>query len=71
MTQRVAPLGERLRWKTPPGAYVTPSPTVAWAKRITREPVAMELDPSWEGARRQRDKLKIMRVAAGEPTLEF
>jgi hypothetical protein len=44
---------------------------VPWAARITREPVATELDPTWENAARQRAKLKMMRVVAGEPTLEF
>jgi hypothetical protein len=71
MTQRVVPLAERVSFPTPPGAYVAPSTTAAWAKRITREPVATALDPAWEGAVRQRAKLKMMRVAAGEPTLEF
>jgi hypothetical protein len=71
MTQRVFPLAEGVRWGTPPGAYVAPSATAAWAKRITREPVATALDPTWEGAASQRAKLRMMRVAAGEPTLEF
>ena len=71
LTQWVVPIAARPSWGTPPGAYKEPSNTVPWAKRITREPVATELDPKWEAAVRQRAKLKMMRVAAGEPTLEF
>jgi hypothetical protein len=71
LTQRVIPLAESVAWVTPPGAYVTPSDTFPWAKRITREPVAVELDRNWEAAVRQRAKLRMMRVAAGEPTIEF
>jgi hypothetical protein len=71
LTQWVVPLAARPSWGTPPRAYKEPSDTVPWAKRITREPVASELDPTWERAARQRAKLKMMRVAAGETTLEF
>ena len=71
LTQRVVPLAERVAWATPPGAYKSPSATEPWSRRILREAVATELDPAWEGAVRQRAKLKMMRVAAGEPTLEF
>lgn len=71
LTQRVVPSGAKARWGTPPGAYVAPSTTVAAAKRITREPPAAALDPQWEGAVRNRAKLTMMRVAAGEPTKEF
>jgi len=71
LTQRVVPIAARTRWATPPGAYVAPSTTAAGAARITREPAAGELDPSWDGAIRNRAKLTMMRVAAGEPTKEF
>jgi hypothetical protein len=71
LTQWVAPLAARPSWATPPGAYVAPSTTVPWAARITREPVATELDPKWADAARQRERLKMMRVVAGEPTLDF
>ena len=71
LTQWVVPLAQRTSWATPPGAYKAPSTTAPWASRITREPVATELDPSAEGAVRRRATLKMMRVAAGEPTLEF
>jgi len=71
LTQRVVPSGATVRWGTPPGAYVAPSDTVAAAERITREPPAAALDPQWQGAVRNRAKLTMMRVAAGEPTKEF
>jgi hypothetical protein len=71
LTQWVVPLAARPAWSTPPGAYVEPNTIAAWAKRITREPVAAELDPKWEGAARNRAKLKMMRVVAGEPALRY
>ena len=71
LSQRLVPLAEKVGWGTPPGAYRAPSTDAPWAKRITREPVAVALDPGWEAAVRQRAKLKMTRVAAGEPTLEF
>jgi hypothetical protein len=71
LTQWVVPLAARPSWSTPPGAYTEPSTTAPWAARITREPVATELDPGWAGAAEQRAKLRMSRVAAGEPTLEF
>ena len=71
LTQRVFPLAESVSWDTPPRAYVAPSDTVLWANRITREAAAVELDQDWEPAVRQRAKLRMMRVAAGESTMEF
>ncbi len=71
LTQWVVPLAARPAWSTPPGAYVEPNTIAAWAKRITREPVAAELDPQWEDAARNRAKLKMMRVVAGEPALRY
>jgi hypothetical protein len=71
LTQRVVPLAARPAWTTPPGAYIVPSTTAPWSASITREPVALELDPAWQDAARQRAKLKMMRVVAGEPTLKF
>ncbi len=69
LTQWVVPLKASVAWGTPPGAYVQPSTTVTWAKRITREPVALGLD--WKAAEAPRAKLKMWRVAAGEPALDF
>jgi hypothetical protein len=71
LTQWVVPLAARPTWSTPPGAYVEPNTIAAWAKRVTREPAAAELDPKWEGAARNRAKLKMMRVVAGEPALRY
>jgi len=71
LTQWVVPLAARPAWSTPPGAYVKPNTIAAWAKRIVREPVATELDPKWKDAARNRSKLKMMRVVAGEPALDF
>ena len=71
LTQWVIPLAERPQWTTPPSAYTMPNTAAPWASRITREPVADDLDPAWQDAARERAKLKMMRVAAGEPTLEF
>ena len=71
LTQYAVPLAERPSWTTPPAAYTKPSTSATWAARVTREPVATELDPAWRDAAAQRAKLKMMRVVAGEPTLEF
>ncbi len=59
-----------LPWrKTPsytmPDSYVTPNPNGKVADRITREPVLDELDPSWTGAVRQREKLVVWQVGKG------
>ena len=71
LSQRLVPLAGKVGWGTPPDAYRAPSTDAPWARRVTREPVAIALDPAWEAAVRQRAKLKMMRVAGGEPTLEF
>ena len=71
LTQCVLPLALRPSWTAPPGAYTEPSAVLPWTSRVTREPVTAKLDPKWEEAVRQRAKLKMMRVASGEPTLEF
>lgn len=71
LTQRVVPLAKPVHWGTPPGAYTKPNTVAGWTKRVTREPVATELDANWTGAVQQRAKLLMMRVAAGEPTKEF
>jgi hypothetical protein len=56
---------------TPPGAYVAPDPSSTVAGRIIREPSATELDPSWEAAVRQRQKIVLIRAAARQPHLPF
>lgn len=70
--QQVAPLREPFRRAVRlPGAYVKPRRDIAAAAMITREPPQAALDPGWAAARRQRDKLLMMRVAAGAPHPEF
>jgi hypothetical protein len=38
---------------------------------ITREPAQETLDADWDAAWRQRKKLLLIRVVAGEPQAEF
>jgi hypothetical protein len=71
LAQQIVPTAARLRWATPPGRYVAHDPTLPAAKRITREPAVSALDPAWTEAARAREKLVMMRVAAGEPAKEF
>ena len=71
LAQQIVPTAARLRWSTPPNAYVAPNPALAAAKRITREPAVSALDPGWTEAARAREKLVMIRVAAGEPSKEF
>ena len=69
--QQVAPLREPIRRRVRfPGAYVKPRQDIASAS-ITREPAQTVLDPGWDAARRQREKLVLVRVAAGEPPAEY
>lgn len=51
---------------TPPEPYVKHAPGPAVAARITREPVADELDPEWQAAHEARGKTFMVRVARGE-----
>jgi hypothetical protein len=70
--QQVAPLREPLRWPVRlPGAYVRPRRDIAAGALIVREPARPALDADWAAAWRQREKLVIMRGAAGEPQAEF
>lgn len=72
LAKRLTMLG---RWhvrRTPlPGAYLRPEPNSRAARFITVEPAQRELDPGWEAAWRQRAKLAVVRVPAGEPPQEF
>ncbi len=54
-----------------PGAYTTPRDDIEAARWIRREPVSEALDPEWGAAARQRAKLLMMRVAAGEAAPRF
>jgi hypothetical protein len=70
--QQVAPLREPIRRRARlPGAYVIPRRDIVAGSMITREPAQQTLDADWAAAWRQRNKLLIMRVAAGEPQAEF
>ena len=70
--QQVAPLREPIRHPARlPGAYVKPRQDIAVASMITREPAEETLDPDWTAAWQQRNKLVMMRVAAGEQPTEF
>jgi hypothetical protein len=70
--QQVAPLREPIRWPARfPGAYVKPRQDLAAAHLITREPAKPVLDADWAAAWKQRKKLLMMRVAAGEPHSEI
>ncbi len=48
-----------------PGAYVKPNLQGKAADRITREPVAEALDPTWTAAVAQREKLLLWQVGKG------
>ena len=54
-----------------PHPYVRHDPSSRMARFITVEPPQRELDPSWEAAWRQRAKLAVVRVPAGEPPQPF
>lgn len=57
--------------RKPPDPYVRPASSEAVSRRVIREPVAHELDPTWTDAVAARKKLLMMRVAAGEPLKPF
>jgi hypothetical protein len=70
--QQVAPLREPIRFRARfPGAYVAPRQDIAVASMIMREPAVETLDADWTAAWKQRNKLVMLRVAAGEPEAEF
>jgi hypothetical protein len=70
--QQVVPLREPIRRRVRfPGAYVTPRQDLAAGSLITREPACDALDADWAAAWQQRNKLLLVRVAAGEPPGEF
>lgn len=49
-----------------PFSFLAPDPQSAIASRTIYEPVALELDPAWTNARRQRDKMVLARGSRGE-----
>ncbi len=56
---------------TPPQPYVRPGASPEVAKRITIEPAAVALDPTWTDAAAARERLLMMRIAAGESVKPF
>jgi hypothetical protein len=72
LAKRLTMLGRwRVRRMPLPGPYLRPDPSSRVARFITVEPAQRELDPGWEAAWRQRAKLAVVRVPAGEPPQEF
>jgi hypothetical protein len=72
LTRRLAMIGRwRVRRQRLPHPYVEHDPATRAARYITVEPPQRELDPSWEAAWRQRAKLAVVRVPAGEPPQPF
>jgi hypothetical protein len=64
-------LRKRVRRKPLPSPYVAHDPASEAARAITVEPACRELDPTLTEAWRQRAKLRLVRVPAGEPPTEF
>lgn len=70
--QQIVPLREPIRIPARfPGAYTEPRQDTAAAARIIREPAVESLDADWAAAWTQRNKLVMVRVAAGEPEAAF
>jgi len=61
----------RVRRRRLPHPYLQHDPSSRMARFITVEPPQRELDPSWQAAWRQRAKLAVVRVPAGEPPQPF
>jgi hypothetical protein len=72
LVERLLRLGRwRVRRRPLPHPYVEHDPSSRAAPYITVEPPQRELDPAWEAAWRQRVKLAMVRVPAGEPPKLF
>lgn len=72
LTKRLTMMGRwRVRQRRLPHPYVQHDPSSQMARFITVEPPQRELDPSWEPAWKQRAKLAVVRVPAGEPPQPF
>jgi hypothetical protein len=68
LTLRLAMMGRwRVRRRRLPHPYVQHDPSTRMARFIAVEPPQRELDPSWLAAWKQRAKLAVVRVPAGEP----
>ena len=72
LAKRLTMMGRwRVRRRRLPHPYVQHDPSSRMARFITVEPPQRELDPSWEAAWKQRAKLAVVRVPAGEPPQPF
>jgi hypothetical protein len=72
LVKRLTMLGRwRVRRRRLPHPYVRHDPSSWMARFITVEPPQRELDRSWEAAWKQRAKLAVVRVPAGEPPKRF
>jgi hypothetical protein len=72
LAKRLTMMGRwRVRRRRLPHPYVRHDPSSRMARFITVEPPQHELDPSWEAAWKQRAKLAVVRVPAGEPPQPF
>jgi hypothetical protein len=68
LTKHLTMMGRwRVRRRPLPHPYAQHDPSSRMARFITVEPPQRELDPSWVAAWKQRAKLAVVRVPAGEP----
>ncbi|MCD2194793.1 hypothetical protein LQ327_15585 [Actinomycetospora endophytica] len=71
LTRRIVRIGRRRGPRVrPPGAYLSPDPSLDGDETITREPAVTVLDPTWTDAWRARARLWMPRGGAGEPMPE-
>ena len=67
LTRFVLPIGKTGALREPlPDAHVAPNFDSAVAGRITREPPATELDPTWRDAHARRAQMVMIRGSAGD-----
>lgn len=67
LTRFVLPIGKTGALREPlPDAHVAPNFDSAVAGRITREPPATELDPTWRDAHARRAQMAMIRGSAGD-----
>lgn len=67
LTRMVLPYGRERSYKENlPGAMAAPNPSSKVEGRITREPVAVELDPHWPQAASAREHMAMIRGSHGE-----
>jgi hypothetical protein len=68
LTRMVLPYGleKRVPGDGFPGALTAPNPSSKVHDRVTREPVATELDPTWTAAHAARDRMPMVRGSRGD-----